>query len=311
MNPNEKNALRLDAAEQVFFDEQLALVKSRTYDVLHKELKALTLLPVSTEQDPGATHILWRSYDKVGMAKIISDYANDFPRADIGGVEHSSPIKDLGMSYGYSIKEIRRAQKAGVALDMKRAEAARRGIEQKQDRIAWFGDAKSKLPGFFNAEGITEYVAALNAGGTSRAWANKTADEIVADFAGLITAAPESTNGIEQPDTVILPLSLYNKLQNTPYGANRDKTIMGFIRENYPQITRIDWVSDLSTAGAGGGSRVMAYARDPMKVEVQIPQRFEQLPPQLSGMVYDILCSQSTGGTIVYYPMSVVFCDGL
>jgi hypothetical protein len=310
MNPNEKNALRLDGDEQVFFDQQLALVKSRTYDVQHKALKALTLLPVSVDQDPGATHVIWRSYDKVGMAKIIADYANDFPRADIAGEEHSSPIKDLGMSYGYSIKEIRRAQKAGVALDVKRAEAARRAIDEKQDSIAWKGDAKSKLPGFFNAPGITEYVAANGAGG-SKTWASKTADEIVADFAAIITTAPESTNGIEQPDTVILPLSLYNKLMTTPYGTNRDKTIMGFIRENYPQITRIDWVVDLATAGAGGASRVMAYARDPMKVEVQIPQRFEQLPPQLTGMVYDINCLQSTGGTLVYYPMSVVFCDGL
>lgn len=310
MNPNEKNALRLDGDEQVFFDQQLALVKARTYDVQHKALKALTLLPVSVDQDPGATHVIWRSYDQVGMAKIIADYANDFPRADIAGVEHSSPVKDLGMSYGYSIKEIRRAQKAGVALDMKRAEAARRAIDEKQDSIAWKGDAKNKLPGFFNATGITEYVAPNGAGG-SKTWASKTADEIVADFANIISTAPETTNGIEQPDTVIMPLSLYNKLQNTPYGSNRDKTILGFIRENFPQITRIDWVQDLVDAGAGGSSRVMAYARDPMKVEVQITQRFEQLPPQLTGMVYDINCLQSTGGTLVYYPMSVVFCDGL
>lgn len=303
--------MRLDANEQVFFDNQLALVKSRTYDVQHKALKALQLLPVSTEQDPGATHIIWRSYDKVGMAKIIADYANDFPRADIAGVEHSSPVKDIGASYGYSVKEIRRAQKAGVSLDTKRAEAARRAIDEKQDSIAWKGDAKAKLPGFWNAEGITEYVAANNAGGTSKAWADKTADEMVADFSGIVSAGPESTNGIEQPDTVILPLSLYLKLQNTPYGSNRDKTVLGFIRENFPQITRIDWVADLATAGAGGVSRVVAYARDPMKVEVQIPQRFEQMPPQLNGMVYDIPCLQSTGGTIVYDPMSVVFCDGL
>ena len=309
MNPN-NNEMRLDAGEQVFFDEQLALVKSRTYDVLHKALKALTLLPVSTEQDPGATHIIYRSYDKVGMAKIIADYANDFPRADIGGVEHSSPIKDLGVSYGYSIKEIRRAQKAGVALDAKRAEAARRAIDEKQDTIAWKGDAKAGLPGFWNHEGISEYVAANGAGG-SKAWSTKTADEILADFAGIITTAPETTNGIEQPDTVIMPLSLYNKLMTTPYGSNRDKTLMGFIRENFPQITRIDWVADLATAGTGNGSRVVAYARDPLKVEVQIPQRFEQMPPQLTGLVYDICCLQSTGGTLVYYPMSVVFCDGL
>ena len=56
-------------------------------------------------------------------------------------------------------------------------------------------------------------------------------------MAGIITAAGEATNGIENPDTLILPLSLYNKLMTTPYGANRDKTILGFIRENYPQIT--------------------------------------------------------------------------
>lgn len=305
-----KNEMRLDGMEQVFFDEQLALIKARTYDVRHKALKALTLLPVSTEQDPGAEHIIWSSFDQVGIAKLVSDYANDYPRVDIGGEEHTSPIKEIGASYGYSIKEIRRAQKAGISLDAKKAEACRRAIDEKQDSIAWKGDAKGKLPGFFNHPGITEYVAPNGAGG-SKTWASKTADEIVADFAAIISTAPESTNGIEQPDTVIMPLSLYNKLQNTPYGSNRDKTILGFIRENYPQITRIDWVQDLVGAGAGNTSRVMAYARDPLKVEVQIPQRFEQMPPQLTGKVYDIICSQSTGGTLVYYPQSVVFADGL
>ncbi len=305
-----KNEMHLDGAEQVFFDNQLALIKSRTYDVQHKALKALMLLPVSTEQDGGAENIIWREFDAVGVAKIVSDYANDYPRVDIGGEEHTSPIKEIGDSYGYSIKEIRRAQKAGVSLDAKKAEAARRAIDEKQDSIAWKGDAKGKLPGFINNPNITEYVASNGAGG-SKLWANKTADEIVADFAAIISAAPESTNGIESPDTVILPLSLYNKLQNTPYGSNRDKTILQFIRENYPQITRIDWVQELVGAGAGNTNRVMAYARDPLKVEVQIPQRFEQMPPQLSGKVYEIICSQSTGGTIVYYPQSVVFCDGL
>ena len=305
-----ENEIRLDGFEQVFFDEQLALVKARTYDVKHKALKALTLLPVSTEQDPGADRIIWRSFDQVGVAKIVADYANDFPRADVAGEEHISPVRDIGSSYGYSLKEIRRAQKAGVSLDAKRAEACRRAIDEMQDKIAWFGDSKSKLPGFINAAGITEYVAANGTGGL-KTWASKTADEIVADVAGIITAAGEATNGIENPDTLILPLSLYNKLMTTPYGANRDKTILGFIRENYPQITRIDWVQDLAGAGAGGSSRVMAYSRDPLKVEVQIPQRLEQFPPQQKGLAFDILCAQSTGGTLVYYPLSVVFCDGL
>lgn len=310
MNPTEKNTARLDQGEQVFFDEQLTLVKSRTYDVIHKDLKALTLLPVSTEQDDAAEHIEYRSYDQVGMAKIVSDYANDFPRVDTLGTKKSVQVHSLGDSYGYSIQEIRRAARAGFNLDARRAMAARRGIEEKQDHIAWFGDAKAGLNGFINAEGITEYVAANGAGG-GKAWSGKTADEILADVVGIITAAPESTNGKEVPDTLILPLALYNKLAYTPYGDNRDKTLLTFIRDNYPTLTRIEWVQDLVGAGAGSTNRVMAYTRDPMKVEVQIPLRLEQLPPERKGMEYSVICHQRTAGTIVYYPMSVVFCDGL
>lgn len=310
MNPTEKNAARLDQGEQVFFDEQLTLVKARTYDVIHKDLKALTLLPVSTEQDDAAEHIEYRSYDQVGMAKIVSDYANDFPRVDTLGTKKSVQVHSLGDSYGYSIQEIRRAARANFNLDARRAMAARRGIEEKQDHIAWFGDAKAGLNGFINAEGITEYVAANGTGG-GKAWSGKTADEILADVVGIITAAPESTNGKEVPDTLILPLALYNKLAYTPYGDNRDKTLLTFIRDNYPTLTRIEWVQDLVGAGAGNTNRVMAYTRDPMKVEVQIPLRLEQLPPERKSMEYSVICHQRTAGTIVYYPMSVVFCDGL
>lgn len=310
MNHTEKTATHLDAAEQTFFDEQLTLVKARTYDVVHKDLKALTLLPVSTEQDDAAEHIEYRSFDQVGMAKIVSDYANDFPRVDVLGSKKSVDVFSIGDSYGYSIQEIRRAARSNFSLDARRAMAARRGIEEKQDRIAWFGDSKANLTGFINYPGIPEYVAAPGAGG-SKTWATKTPDEILADVVGIITAAPEATNGKEVPDTLILPLSLYNKLAYTPYGDNRDKTLLTFIRDNYPTLTRIEWVQDLVGAGAGGTNRVMAYTRDPLKVEVQIPLRLEQLPPERNGMEYTVICHQRTAGTIVYYPMSVVFCDGL
>lgn len=309
--PTEQNKLRLDANEQVFFDNQLTLVKARTYDVINKDLKALSLLPVSTEQDDAAEHITYRSFDQVGMAKIVSDYANDFPRVDILGSEKSVKVHSLGDSYGYSIQEIRRAAKAGLNLDARRAAAARRGMDEAQDRIAWFGDTKAGLNGFINAAGITEYTAVQNAAGTSKAWADKTPDEILADVVGIITAGPISTNGKEIPDTLVLPLANYNKLAYTPFGDNRDKTLLTFIRDNYPTLTRIEWVQELAGAGASNSNRIMAYSRDPMKVEVQIPLRLEQLPPERDGMEYTVICHQRTAGTIVYYPMSVVFCDGL
>ncbi len=41
------------------------------------------------------------------MAKIISSYASDLPRADVKGKPTTAIIKSLGDSYGYSIQEMR------------------------------------------------------------------------------------------------------------------------------------------------------------------------------------------------------------
>ena len=125
-----KNMYKLDANESAFFKRALEAVKSRTYDVKRKTLKATTLIPVETDAPNGADVITYRSFDAVGVAKIISDYAKDFPRADVYGKEEMVKIFSLGSSYGYSIKEIRRAQMAGTNLDQKRAMAAKRAIDE-------------------------------------------------------------------------------------------------------------------------------------------------------------------------------------
>ena len=79
---------RLDATETVFFKRQLEYVKSKTYDKKYKNLKSSTLIPISTEAPSGADFIVWYSFSKAGVAKIISDYANDFPRVDVYAEEN-------------------------------------------------------------------------------------------------------------------------------------------------------------------------------------------------------------------------------
>lgn len=301
----QKDIYHLDAAENSYFEAELKHVKSQTYDVIRKDLKAVQMIPVSSEANAGAEFIAYRSFDAVGTAKIVSDYSKDFPRVDTYGVEKQVKVKSLGDSYGYSIQEIRRSQMENRRLETRRALAARRAIDELQDKIGWFGDTASGLKGLINADGITEYVPAAGL------WTAKTPLQILKDVAGIITAAPQSTNGKEVPDTLIMPLALYNIIAYTPIGDNADKTILKFIRDNYPTITRIDWVNELAGAGAGATNRIMAYARDPMKLTLEIPQPFEQFPQQQKGLEFEILCHQRTAGVIVYYPQSVVFTDGL
>ena len=53
------------------------------------------------------------SYEKTGMAVIISNYATDLPRADAKGKPTTAMIKSIGDSYGNSVQEMRASRMAG------------------------------------------------------------------------------------------------------------------------------------------------------------------------------------------------------
>ena len=146
--------MHFDSAEDasVFFARELDYVKSQSYDVVYPKLTALNIFPVSSEVDPGAVTITYYSYDKVGLAKIISNYATDLPRADVKGKPTTAIIKSIGASYGYSIQEMRASRMAGKSLDARKAEAARYQIDLLNNKIAWNGDAETGLRGILSKE---------------------------------------------------------------------------------------------------------------------------------------------------------------
>ena len=152
--------------------------------------------------------------------------------------------------------------------------------------------------------------AGFNGAGGTKKFSDKTPAEIVKDLAAIITAQGELTNGRGYIDTILLPLAQYNRLAYTSYGPEGSKTILQFIKENFPSITLIDWVSDLKGAGAGGTDRIMAFARAGDKVDYQMPQLFEQFPAQQKGMEQLIHCHAESAGTIVYFPSEFFFADG-
>jgi hypothetical protein len=309
-----KNILHLDADESAFFKRQLEYIKARTYDVKYKELKAFSLIPISAEAPNGATEITWRSFKQYGLARIIADYAHDFPRVDVFGTEQTVKVKDIGDSYGYSIPEIRRAAMAGFDLEGRRAATARRAMDEKLHDIALNGDATYNLQGFIDYPGVNEYVVPNGTDGTPQ-WSTKTADEILTDLNGIVTTIVEVTSGRERPNTIIMPIGQYNLIRNTRLGTNSDITVYEFFAKNNPDIT-IDWLNELDGAGdedsdLNATDRMIAYTRDEEHLTLEIPTAFEQLEEEKTGMEYTIPCHASCAGTIVYYPLSVAVADGI
>lgn len=306
-----KDPYRLDANESAFFTRQLEHIKSRTYDTKYKNLKAKQLIPVSTEAHNGATQVTYRKYSGVGFAKIIANYASDFPRVDIYGEEVSAKVRSIGDSYGYNIKEIRSAQMAGINLEQRKSNMARRAIEEKADDVAWNGDSEYNLQGFIDYPGITEYTVPNDGTGSSKEWADKSPDQINRDMNGLANSVVDTTNGVEVPDTLLIPIAQYTLIASTRMTDGNDKTILTFFMENNPFIKMVDWVVELKEAGAGGTDRMMCYTRDEEHLTLEIPQMFEQFPPQQRGLEFEIPCQEETAGVLVYYPLSIAFGDGI
>jgi len=306
-----KNMVKLDAQETIFFVKALESVKSKTYDKKYPELKMRSLVPVSNEAGAGANTIKYFQYDMVGVAKVIESYAKDFPRVNVRKKEFRSPVKSMGDSYGYSIQDIREAQMTGASLEQRDANAARRAMLQKEDQIAAFGDAETGLLGLFNHPNIPETILPADGTGASKLWSSKTPDQIIRDMNLIVNSIVETTNGVEIPNTLLLPISLYTYIASTPRSANSDTTILDFFLKSNPFIQMVDQYHKLKGAGAAASDRMFCYKRDPDAVTLEIPVDFEQFPPQEEGMEFVVYCHERIGGVIMYYPLSASFADGL
>lgn len=303
----------LDADGSVFFQRQLELIKSRSYDVQYPELPARTLFPVNNEGGFGITSITYRTYDQRATAKIINGYANDLPRADIGGKETTIPVKELGIAYAYTVKEIASSQITGVGLDQRRANAARRGVEEAINKIAFYGDAESGLPGFFSNAAIP-VVTVVNGAGGQPEWVNKTADEILFDMNDLFADIFENTKMVERGNTLMLPPAQWSLINSTPRSANSDTTILNYFVGNSPYVMSVADVipvNELVGAGTAGVDIMVAYNRNPDKLQLEIPGELQFLAPQEKGLEIEIPGWSSIGGVNIYYPLSVNIGEGI
>ena len=304
------NPMRLDDKESAFFERELVSIKLKTYDAKLAELKGLSLIPISTDAGSGANEIGYRRYRGVGFAKIIADYAKDFPRVDVFGEEASVKVKGIGDSYGYSIPEIRASQRAGKNLDTRRATTARRAHDEMMNKMALKSDPVNGTNGLIDYAGISEVTLQADGNGDSKTWASKDVDKILRDINAIVDAVMVPTSGREIPDTLLLPLSQYNDLANRRIGTS-GITLMKYILQNNPYIKRIEWLTELKSAGASGVDRAMVGKFDEDHITLEIPQPFEQFDAQQEGMEFTIPCHSECAGTIIYYPLAFAFADGI
>lgn len=302
------NHYNMDAATTMFFDRELEQIKARTFEVLRAPLMSTILIPVDSTSSPGATTVTYTMYDTTGSAKIISNYADDLPTSDAFGIQRTSNLRGIGNSFIITLEDIRAAQYANKPIEARKARSAARDQLQLMNRLAFFGDAKVGIKGWLtNTDVNSALVSGANAG--ARVWSAKAPAAILADLNEAVSYIIDTTNGMEMPDTIVMPVKQYQLISNTQFAAGTDTTILEFFLGNNPRI-KVEMANELKGAfGALDG--FIAYKKDADKFYQEIPQAFEMFPAQWTNLAYTIPCHSKHGGTIIVYPKSQAFRTGI
>jgi len=304
-------SINLDAAGDIFFARQLEYVQARVYEYQYAALKAYQYIPINYNVPAGAEYVTATGFQSVGRARIINSYADDLPEAGILGTQLTNPVVSIGTSYRYSHQEIRAAQYANISLSLRLAEAARRANEQLVNDLAIAGDPTTGQYGLINNPNVPTVVVPADGTGATTQWANKTSEQILRDLNLIVNQVVVNSNGVERPNTLLLPLDQFTLISSTPRSMNSDMTILQYFLLNNPFIKTVDWLAQLSGAGTGGTDVMLAYDRDENKLAMQIPMAFTQYPPQERNLEFVIPCESRFGGVTIYYPQSVIIGEGI
>lgn len=311
---------KLDANESMFLEQELTSMETRLWERKKPPLSAFTLFPVATDIEEGADTYQWREADVVGVARVISNDADDVPLVDAYEKKNTSQIRSIADGFKISTQDIRAAAMAGKPLEQRKRNQASDAIRLKMNQIAFAGSPKDNIRGIFNcanASIVTAGAAAASPNGTAwSAASGKTADEIIADMFSLVDTPNNVTNGVESVDTLVLPIASYNYISALQKSAASDLTVLEFFKRVRPGITVVSAVEMNSVANPPSGAATaanvaMAYKRDDEHLRMQIPMMERALPPQPLNLIMKVVVESRFGGVVVYLPLSVAFMEGV
>jgi len=307
---------RLDANETALFGRDLEFISARLREVHSTTLKWRQFVPVSSEAPPGAETWSYRMWDSLGMAEIVANFADDIRRVAVTAKKQSYDIATYALGYDYSVLDIERAAMAGVDYQNKEAEAVRVGFERRLEKLAATGQTGTNIKGLVNHPNVP-IIAAAVVGATSQ-WGTgtKTPDDVLKDLMAAEDSILAATNGVESPDTLILPLSEFRYIQNTPLytgaGSDPTDTILSVYLARTAFVTSVDWWLPLDKADAAGtGPRGIWYRRDARYVHLELTMPPRELPPQAKNLALSVESWARAGGVAWEYPLSAVYMDGI
>jgi len=265
------------------------------------------LISINSNMDAGAASVAWLTVGDVGGADFVADNATDLPTSDVEGTLNLNKAHTISTSIQYSTQDLRASSMSGlIDIAQEKARAARQAHDRKLDEAIRIGNVAKAITGITAAPGSWSVTATTGNWGTSA-----TAVQIVQDFITAYSVMFDGTQGVEEPDTMVLASSVYVRLATLQNSVASDVPVLGYLKEAFPNITL--WKSDagLNTAGATGGPCMMLYNRDSSKIKALMPLMFQPLPLEQKGLVFKMNFESRFAGLATPFPKSILRLSGV
>lgn len=300
-----------------FVQDQAKAINATVYAAEYPDHDYASLIPTDSSAPEWSAGMITYLTDTVGKAQFVSGMAKDIPLADVIRGQSDVNYELAALGYEFSLEEINRAALLGIPLTTLKADAAREGAMEMLYEIALIGRTTKGMAGLLNNASVTSGLVALNAGATSRLWTQKTPNEILRDFDDLLTGGYIASKTIELADTLLISPERMAYLNTRTVSDTNSETLLTFIKRTniYTMITgqelTIRAVRFLSTLGAGGTQRMVAYKRNPRTLTFHLPMPHKFLPVWQNGpMNFMVPGIFRTGGTEIRRPGAIRYADG-
>lgn len=232
---------------------------------------------------------------------------------DIG--KTAQPLSLWGQELAWTIPELLSAQQMGRPVDSQKFEGLQIKWNMDVDEQVYIGDSTIGAVGICNNTAVdTANVA--NGASTSPLWANKTADEILADVNTFLSRVWLNSAYAVVPKKLLLPPAKYGYLVAQKVSSAGNMSILEYIKlnnictaqNNVPlDIQPLKW---LNGRGAGGTDRMVAYTNEKKFL------RFPLVPLQRTPLEYRGLRQMTTyygrlGQVEFVYPETIGYADGI
>lgn len=302
----DENGVRYDAGNSAIMEKKLTAVLAKVQETIYSEAISQQVVPMAPPEGAGLTSIEYYTSDVTGEMALIGPGSDDLPSVNEHLTQSDLPVGNYGESFSYHLIEFERALRQGTGFDQRRANGARKISERTVDKIIFSeGDVnKPGIKGFFGH--------ALNGtSGLTGGWATATEVEMLDDLKLIWQEAYNGTNGEIEPDSCVLPASLYGLLKTT-FRTNTDKTLLKLFADElgitFYRSARLNSVTSTTNSLSAAPTALM-FKKDMEVLEMHMPRPFQIRPGQWQGLKYVTNCLLDFSGVSIYLPSSVAFGD--